>query len=258
MGLINLPPEAGLPIITGMLVNLYATIAIIVVNPFARAQMLLIAIFNLIAHGLIAEGIIQHKSGMNFARITLIRIATAALTVFIVSQFLDDTNQSVATEANLVTAAPLVDVLKGWAIGLARLAIKIFIIVMAIMLLLESLKALGGIEYLHKYSRALTKALGLSDRAAVIWITAAVFGLLLGGAVIVEEAGRGVLTKEELEHLHISIGINHSMVEDPALFLVLGLNALWLWVPRLVAAAVVVHTCRAVEYLKRKTTAAAR
>ena len=32
------------------------------------------------------------------------------------------------------------------------------------------------------------------------------------------------LPKEELENLHISVGINHGMVEDPAMFLVLGLN----------------------------------
>lgn len=42
--------------------------------------------------------------------------------------------------------------------------------------------------------------------------------------VIVEETKEEGLTKEELERLHISIGINHSMVEYPALFLVLGIE----------------------------------
>ena len=32
--LINLPPEAALPIVTGMLINLYAVIAIVTVIPF--------------------------------------------------------------------------------------------------------------------------------------------------------------------------------------------------------------------------------
>ncbi len=31
------------------------------------------------------------------------------------------------------------------------------------------------------------------------------------------------------------------MVEDPALFLPLGLSAFWLWVPRLITAIVAVH-----------------
>lgn len=62
-----------------------------------------------------------------------------------------------------------------------------------------------------------------------------------GGAVIVEESRELRLTPEEVEKLQISIGINHSMIEDPLLFLPLGINPFWLWVPRLVAAVAAVY-----------------
>ena len=39
----------------------------------------------------------------------------------------------------------------------------------------------------------------------------------------------------------IPIGINHAMIEDPAIFLSLGLAPFWLWVPRLVTAVVAVR-----------------
>jgi len=68
----------------------------------------------------------------------------------------------------------------------------------------------------------------------------------------VNEVRKGALTREELERLHISIGINHGMVEDPALFLVFGLNPLWLWAPKLVMAIIAVQTYRALQYLKSK------
>ena len=74
---------------------------------------------------------------------------------------------------------------------------------------------------------------------------------MLGGAVIVEEARKGALTREELERLHISIGINHSMVEDPALFLALGLSGFWLWVPKLVAGMVAVQVYRVTKYARK-------
>ena len=45
-----------------------------------------------------------------------------------------------------------------------------------------------------------------------------------------EEARQGHISKEELEELQLSIGINHSMVEDPFLFLTFGISAFWLWV----------------------------
>ena len=67
-------------------------------------------------------------------------------------------------------------------------------------------------------------------------MTAVIFGLTYGGAVIVEEARQGHISKEELEELQLSIGINHSMVEDPFLFLTFGISAFWLWVPRLITA----------------------
>jgi hypothetical protein len=74
-----------------------------------------------------------------------------------------------------------------------------------------------------------------------LWIAACAFGIAYGAAVIIEEAKEGHLTKEELEKLHLSIGINHSMVEDPALFLPLGIGAFWLWIPRLITAILAVH-----------------
>ncbi|HUV46210.1 MAG TPA: iron transporter, partial [Dehalococcoidia bacterium] len=106
--------------------------------------------------------------------------------------------------------------------------------------------------YLVKFFRPLMKILGLPDRAATMWVTAAGFGLLYGSAVIMEEAKKGAITKEELEHLQISIGINHSIVEEVALFLVLGVNPLWLLIPRFVTAAIAIHALRAIQYLKSK------
>ncbi len=250
--LINLPAEAALPIITGMLVNIYVVIAIITVIPFTIEQMTLIAIFNLIAHSLVMEGVIQHKSGLNIIKATLIRITVAILTVLIVSQFLGDTSQSVIIPAELTSHTPFLEVLKAWVWDMIGLLLKIFGIIMFIMILLESLKSLGWIEYSLKFFRPLMTTFGLSDRTAMMWAAAILFGIVYGGAVIVEEVKRRALTKEELEYLHISIGINHSIVEDPALFTVLGLSAFWMWVPRFIMAIAVVQTYRAIKYLKNK------
>jgi len=252
MRLINLPGEAALPIISGVLIGPYATIPIVTVIPFSLEQITLIAIFTMIAHSLIIEGIIQHKSGINAAKITLIRLASAILTVFIVSQFFGDTTRSITVPAYLTVATPFVEVLKVWGVDAIELLIKIFIIIMAVMIALECLKSLGWMEYLLKFSQPVMKIMGLSHRTALLWVTAVVFGLVYGGAIIVEEAKKGALTKEELERLHISIGTNHSMVEEPALWLALGLNGFWLWVPRLITAVTVVQIYGAVSYFKKK------
>jgi hypothetical protein len=172
--------------------------------------------------------------------------------VLIISQFLGDTSQSVAAVVPTVHT-PFLDVVKVWAVNTMVLLIKILVIITTIMIVLECLKALGWIGYLLKLFKPIMRVLGLSSRTAMLWVTAVIFGLMLGGAVIVEEARIGALTKEELEDLHISIGINHSMVEDPAIFLVLGLNAFWLWVPKVVMAIVAVQINRVIRHLYRES-----
>jgi hypothetical protein len=86
--------------------------------------------------------------------------------------------------------------------------------------------------------------MGLDAKVGLLWMTAIIFGLAYGGAVIVEEAQAEHLSQEDLEMRHLSIGINHSMVEDPPLFISLGLNAWWLYIPRIVVAVITVHLIR--------------
>ena len=234
-----------------MIINLYSVIAIIAVMPFTIPQMTLIAVFSLIAHNLIVEGIIQHKSGIGITRITLVRITAAIVAVLIVSQFFDDTTKSISIPVNLLVSTTLVEALKLWAIDIIGLCIKIFVIIMIIMIILESSSSLGWMKYILKFFTPFMRILGLSNRTTMPWVTAVIFGLMYGGVTIVEEFKRGVLTKEEFERLHISIGINHSIIEDPTLFLVLGLNGFWLWVPKLIIAVIAVQTYCAIKYLMK-------
>ncbi len=252
MNRINLPAEAALPIVSGMFINLYAGIAVMTALPLTPEQMTLIAVFTLICHNLIAEGIIQHKSGINVIKATLVRFLAAIIAVLIVGRFLGDTSQSVSIPAGLTTYTPLLEVLKVWGINTLGLLLRILGIVMTIMVLLEFSEARNWTEYSLKFFRPLMRIFRLSDRAATLWVTSVTFGLMYGGAVIIDEAKKGNLTREELERLHISIGINHAMVEDPALFLALGLNPFWLWVPKIVMAIAAVQTYRVLRYLKSK------
>jgi spore maturation protein SpmB len=247
--LINLPPEAALPIIAGMLINLYACIAIVTVVPFTAGQMTLIAVFSLIAHNLVTESIIQHRSGINAAKIVLIRIVTAVVAVLIISPFIGATGQAVVLPANLTVQAPFFDVVTGWAADTLGLIAKIFCIIMGLMIILGCLRALEWVNPLLRVFRPLMRLLGLPERTAMMFMAAVLFGLFYGGAVIVEESKSETFSKEELEYLHISIGINHSVIEDPALFVVLGLNAFWMWVPKIVMSLVAVQVYRGLLYL---------
>jgi spore maturation protein SpmB len=242
MAWLSLPAVAALPLMIGMLTGIYGGIAAMVVLPLTTEQMTLIAIFLLMAHNLIQEGVIQGKSGLNPAKATVFRLICATLTVMVVAAFLDiNVSVAAAPAASEVIRQPFSLMLWKWAMASSKLCLKIFFIIMTILITLEVFKRVGWIEYIVRVCRPVLKALGLSEKAGILWMTAALFGLAYGAAVIVEEANEGHLGKEELEALHLSIGINHSLIEDPALFLALGLSAFWLWIPRLITAVIAVR-----------------
>jgi hypothetical protein len=238
MSLLHLPPEAALPILTGMLINLYAAIAAMTAIPFTVPQMTLMAIFCLIAHNLILEGAVQHKSGLNVVQATLFRIVAGIITVLIVSYFLGDTSQSIAAPVALATHAAILQVLKTWAIDTLFLLLKIMGIILGIMVLQECLKEMGWLEYIPRLFKWLMRILGLHEQTTLMWLAAVIFGLLYGSAVIMEESTKGNIPRSELGYLHMSVGINHALIEDPLLFAVLGLNLFWLFIPRFFVAII--------------------
>ncbi|MCX5857330.1 MAG: iron transporter [Deltaproteobacteria bacterium] len=245
MDLLSLPTMAALPLIIGMLANIYGALAAMAVLPFTTAQMTLMGIFLLTAHNLIQEGIIQANSGLHPVKATLFRLGAAVATVLLVAPFLRD-GQTMAIPVDVATTAaiPFLQMVKEWAWATLELSIKIFLICMSLLTLLEILKAGGWITNIVKLFSPFLKIMGLDKKLGFLWMTAIVFGLAYGGAVIVEETKDGSLSKQDLEMLHLSIGINHSMVEDPALFMSLGLSAFWLYVPRLIMAIVTVRLMR--------------
>lgn len=260
MGLLHLPATAALPLVIAMLSGVYGGIAAMVVLPFSVPQMTLMAVFILMCHSLIQEGIIQGQSGIHPLKTTLVRLVAAVLTVLLMTFWVDSSTVMPAiagTAAGAVPAAPpFGEMLRHWAWATLKLTVQIFFIMMALLLFLELLKAFG---WIHPLVRALTpflRIMGLNEKVGFLWMTAVILGLSYGGAIIVEEAKTGHLTPEELEILHLSIGMNHSMVEDPPLFLPLGIHPFWIYVPRLAMAILTVRLIRLwVRYGRRPRTA---
>ncbi|MBW2558655.1 MAG: iron transporter [Deltaproteobacteria bacterium] len=242
MRFLSLPGLAALPLLMGALTGIYGGIASMAVLPLNAGQMTLIAVFLLIAHNLIQEGIIQGKSGMGILKATLLRLVFAVITVLIIAPFINTAGQDAGGGMTVMhSSQTFMEMFGQWSLVMWKLAVKIFFIIMFVLTMVEILKGFGWIDHIVRFISPVLKIMGLSRRVGILWITAIMFGLAYGGAVIVEEAKRGNLTDEELERLHLSIGINHSMIEDPALFLPFGIGMFWLWVPRLVMAIVAVR-----------------
>ena len=242
LNLLGLPPMAALPLIAGMLSGTAGGIASMVMLPFTRTEMTLIAVFLLIAHNLIQEGIIQGKSGLHPLKAAAVRMAAAVFALALIAPLLggDSTVES-AFLTESASKQPFITLLKGWSLKTFYLAAKIFVIILVLMVILEIMKGFNIIPYVVNVIKPLLKVLGLDRQVAMLWLTAVIFGLAYGAAVIVEEAKEKSISPKALSRLQLSIGINHSMIDDPALYLAVGLHPFWLWVPRLMMAMLVVQ-----------------
>ncbi|MCM2285113.1 MAG: iron transporter [Desulfobacula sp.] len=242
MAWLSLPASAALVLMIGLFTGIYGTVAALSVMPFSIDQMTLIAIFTLISHNIIQESIVQGNSGMNAVFAAVYRIFTAFLVTFICARLMGVA--LVAGDPGSVghlvrETKPFTEMIQSWGWGTLKLAVQIFCIIMPLMVTMELAKIFHIITFITRIASPLLSVMGLSRSTGMLWLTATIFGLAYGAAVMVEETKSNEYKKEDLTRLHLSIGINHSMVEDPALFLPLGLPIFWLWIPRLVAAVMV-------------------
>ena len=245
MGFLSLPPEAALPLTVGLLAGIYGAVAALAVLDFSMTETILIAVFLLISHNIIQEGIVQARSGLNFFKATIVRLVASVVTVLCLARVLPS---GAGTDAVMAAVSPGVTSFKvplqGWLGDAGLLCLKIFAILTAMMVLMELRRAARISAVVARLLRPLLWLMGLSHRVGILWLTAAVFGLTYGAAVIVEEARAGSFERGDIERLQLSIGINHALIEDGAVFMALGIPAIWLWGPRLVAALVAVHCYR--------------
>ncbi|WP_319523404.1 iron transporter [uncultured Desulfosarcina sp.] len=245
MGAIHLPAMAALPLLAGLLTGIYGGIAAMTVLPFTVQQMTLMAVFLLIAHSLIQEGLVQHHSGCPMWMATANRLVAAVLTVFVMEWLMGpETAQKAAGMAPAAATTAFRPAFQAWGLAMAGLCLKMLLIVVGMMMVMELAKQYRLIEKVVRLIEPLLGLLGLDRQVGLLWLTAALLGIAYGGALIVEEVREGKLPPDRLKTLHVSIGINHAMLEDPALFLPLGIHPFWLWIPRLIVAVMFAHVHR--------------
>ena len=254
MSLIYLPASAAVVLVIGLFTGIYGTVAALSVMAFSMDHMILMAIFTLISHNLIQESMVQGQSGINPVMAAVFRLLMAFVVTFACGWIIGVTPETgfvAAVQAPNAGVEPFWPMVLTWLVGTGRLILQIFCIIMPLMVLLELAKAFHMIESVTRLFSPVVKLMGLDKSCSMLWLTAAFFGLAYGSAVIVEETRANTYDKEDLTKLHLSIGVNHAMIEDPALFLALGIPPFWLWVPRLVAAILVAYLFSAFSLVRR-------
>ena len=152
--------------------------------------------------------------------------------------------------AETAVAMNLGDTLIHWLESSLMLCVKIVLMITGLMILQRVLEEFGVLKILSSMLSPLMRVFGLKPDVAFLWLVGNTVGLAYGSAIMLEYAKEGKLAHQEADLLNYHLAISHSQLEDPLLFVVMGLPIGWLIVPRVVLAIIVVWIRRGIYGLR--------
>lgn len=225
--IVGLPAEAGIVWAAGLLATPYGAVAaIITLAPSMDlnvGQMSILGSMILIAHGLPIEQAIVHKAGANFFTTGFLRILAAILyalvTFMVISHFeLLQEPMNIGWLPDGLNSTNWFD----WTYATAKSLVLIFVIVAALMLLMDGVEKTGIDRVISVILGPVHKVMGIRRELAPITTVGLLMGLTFGGGMLIERSKSGQITKRELFLTLSFLSIFHGVIDDTLLMMALG------------------------------------
>lgn len=252
MRLIGLPGEAALVLASSFFLSNYSAIAVMETLSLSLREITILALMCLLAHGLIVESAVMKKTGSSLLKIVLLRLGAAIFAAWALNSLLPpDTKQMAASK--IVDQVSFLSMLGVWAIDTGLLMLKVMLLVILIMIIQKMLEEFGLTARLSKSFAPLMKFFGLPEELSFLWIVINIVGYAYGAGIIIDQAKGGKMKLQNADLLNHHAAMSHSLFEDTALYIALGVPFFWITVPRLLLAIVVVWLERLRRYLFRRS-----
>lgn len=246
----GLPGDAALIFVSSIFTNIYTVVALISGLDFTVREATILAVMCLISHGFIVETLVQKKTGSSAWRMMLVRVTGSFLAAFGLNILLPEMSGKLMS--TMVQSAGFKDTLFHWLEGSLWLSVKVFLVIISLMILQRLLEEFGILKRLSRIFEPLMCLLGLPGSASFLWIVGNTVGLAYGSAIMMDYAASGHLDRKDADLLNHHLAISHSEIEDPLLFMVVGLPVMWLIFPRLLLAVLFVWERRLEEKLRKR------
>lgn len=248
---VGLPGEASLAFVTGYFVNVYSAIAVMATLDLDTRAITILAIMILSAHNMITETAVQNKTGSSVVRMLLTRTLSAFILGFVLNIIMP-ANPASTVMVNNQEELSFMAMLTEWIVDTGRLVLKMILLIMGLSILQVLLSEFGIIKWLSNFLRPLMRFFGLPAKTSFLWIVANTLGLAYGGAIMMEEAESGKISKDDANLLNHHIGISHSNLEDALLMGSIGALMLWMLFSRWVMSFILVWELRLEMTLRKK------
>ena len=228
--LLDLPPEAAVALAGGVLINIYAGIAFAAPLGLSPYQWTVLAVFLGVCHSMIVESAIMAKLGISYGYSILLRGLGACLTVIPVlcmpAAFFGQVKQSGA-----VTIAHYSSFWQMLIHSLEKAMVLSAEIIALISVIVVTMDLLKSTRFLQAHLQKVNTSFSI--------IAGQLLGITYGAGILIREATRGGLSRENIFFIGTFLMICHSIVEDVLLFVLFGANYLIIIGVRLTAALVI-------------------
>jgi spore maturation protein SpmA len=244
MSIVGLPPEMGIVWATGALVGTYAGIGAFLelhgAVDLTVAQATVIGSMILTAHSLPLEGGIIRKAGPSFLVTGLLRVGAALVYGWILTRVYAAGDW--LQEPLRIAWLPAATAQPGWLewAGNSVLSIGIFFaIITALIVLLRLLDAIGFNRVLARLLAPFLGIMKIDDSATGVTMIGVLLGLAFGGGLIINEARRGRMQPRTIFLALTLLGLFHSVIEEPLVFMTIGADLSGTLIGRIIFAVLV-------------------
>jgi len=211
--LLDLPPEAAVALAGGVLINIYAALAFAAPLGLSPYQWTILAVFLGVCHSMIVECTIMAKLGISYGYSILLRGVGACLAVIPVL-LLPASFFGTTAQAQGITLPHYSDCWQMLLHSLANalvLSAEIILLISAIIVVMDLLKSTS---FLQNHLARVNTSFSI--------IAGQLLGITYGAGILIREATRGTLRREDIFFIGTFLMICHSIVEDVLLFVLFG------------------------------------
>jgi len=227
--MIGLPAEASLSIISGMFLNVYASIAFAAPLDLTIHQWTILAVFVGICHALIVEGVIMKKIGISNTYSYSMRILIGFIVAFITSIMPSSWFSSSIVENTYtqVQHNSITEVLYNSVLNSMILSYKVILLITLLIFIMDFIKTR---KFIEDSKKNVSKGFSL---------TVGVFlGITYGAGILIKEVESGRISKNDIFYIGTFLMICHAIIEDTLLFVIFGADFSMAVAIRTVAAIV--------------------
>ncbi len=244
MGLVGLPGETALAILSTIATGVYGGMAVFFAGDYAQtlsvAQVSVLGSLMLIMHALPVEGSIAKRIGLTWVVTLLLRVGGGFVFALLLNAIYTAGGWLQNPNRISLPTLPQPQTLGTWVWAQIISLWWIFIIIAVLVCVLRLLRYCH-IERLIGYALSpLLRLLGISERAVNITLIGLTLGLAYGGGLLIKEADKGNLSKHDLFSAICLLSLSHSVIEDTLLVMMMGTDLSAVLWARLLFTAVII------------------